>query len=74
MKGKLVYNVIPIDNKETTVTLYNTKGAIGITINLGDKIQFKTETGAKKTFPMSTSIGNPVKLLSVGKHEFYRIF
>ena len=74
MKGKLVYNVIPINNKETDVTLYGTKGAIGIKITLGDKIQFKTEAGAKKQFPMSTSIGNPVKLLSVGKYEFYRIF
>lgn len=74
MKGKLVYNVIPINNKETDVTLYGTKGAIGIKITLGDKISFKTESGAKKQFPMSTSIGNPVKLLSVGKYEFYRIF
>lgn len=73
MKGKAVYNVVPLDNKETSITLYNTKGAMGMTITLGDKIQFKTDTGAKKNFPMSTSIGNPVKLLSVGKHDFYRL-
>lgn len=73
MKGKGVYDIVPLAGREANVTLYNRKGVTKLKITVDDRIRFETENGSKKSFPLSTTISNPVKLLSATKYEFYRI-
>ena len=72
MKGKNVYNLVPID-KNGSITLYGAKGSTKMDIKISDKVVITDPAGKTRNVKLATSIGDPTKLLSVGKHEFYQL-
>lgn len=73
MTGKKIYDIVPLSSNKSKLHLYDKAGAIDIDILVDKNIEFVASTGEKQKFKMSTSIGNPVKVLKKAKNEFYRI-
>lgn len=73
LSGKTIYGIVPLHETNSELKLYDVAGVIKIGIKVDKLIEFSASTGEVQRFKMSTSIGNPIKVLKKSKNEFYRI-
>lgn len=76
LQGKNIVGATLLHGQEYDLTLYggSVKGTREIRLQVGKVVKFTAvSTGEEQKFKMSTSIGNPVKVLKVTKNEWYAL-
>lgn len=77
LQGKAIMGATLLHGAEDSVKLYlgnQTPSELEVKIQIGKMVRFMiTTTGEEQKFKMSTSIGNPVKVLKLGRNDWYAI-
>ena len=51
--------------------MYNAAGLLELKVQIGKVVKFVASTGEEQKFKMTTSIGNPTKVLKLNKNDWY---
>ena len=69
--GKKIIGAVFLHGVEDDLRLYNAAGLLELKVQIGKVVKFVASTGEEQKFKMTTSIGNPTKVLKLNKNDWY---